>query len=49
MKDCFCGEVLCGHSLFVQIPRARSKKLNFTALPLKQATGSDQGLHLAQV
>lgn len=49
MKDCFCGEVLHGHSLFMQIPCAHSKKLQFTALPLKQATGSDQDLDLAQV
>lgn len=35
--------------MFMQIPCARSKKLNVTALPLKQATASDRDLDLAQV
>lgn len=49
MKGYLRGKVLHGHNLFMQIPCAHSKKLNFTALPLKQATGSDGDLALAQV
>lgn len=33
----------------MQNPRVHSKKLNFAALSLKQAAGSDQDLSLAQV